>query len=424
MSVSAVTRRVSAPSVDSRSGTAGQMPTDALLLPPLRDAPSTLSQPGSPHSFHENRPPDAPRLLPDALPRGCCWTPPWLWHPARFTPQLPRKPSAGCASTVAGSASPWLLLDPALALAPSQVHPTASTKTVRRMRLDRCRMRFPVVVAGPHRPGSGTQPGSPHSFHENRPPDAPRLLLDPLPRGCLLDPALALAPSQVHPTASTKTVRRMRLDRCCIRFPVVVCWTTALALAPSQVHPTASTKTVRRMRLDRCRMRFPVVVAGPHRPGSGTQPGSPHSFHENRPPDAPRLLPDALPRGCLLDPALALAPSQVHPTARSLNSRRARTQQQNARLQLLGNASETKTGRHPSPLLSGKRSGHLMVRHPVEPQMSQKNSDFSPCATYPQICQGPVEKSKVITQHSTPLTPLYPQIYLAVLFSPCDILNL
>jgi hypothetical protein len=273
VSVSAVTRRVSAPSVDSRSGTAGQMPTDALLLPPLRDAPSTLSQPGSPHSFHENRPPDAPRPL-----------------------------------------------------------------------------------------------------------------LDPPPRSYLLDPALALAPSQVHPTASTKTVRRMRLDR--------------------------------------CRMRFPVVVAGPHRPGSGTQPGSPHSFHENRPPDAPRLLPDALPRGCLLDPALALAPSQVHPTARSLNSRRARTQQQNARLQLLGNASETKTGRHPSPLLSGKRSGHLMVRHPVEPQMSQKNSDFSPCATYPQICQGPVEKSKVITQHSTPLTPLYPQIYLAVLFSPCDILNL
>ncbi len=146
--------------------------------------------------------------------------------------------------------------------------------------------------------------------------------------------------------------------------------------------------------------------------------------HENRPPDAPRLLPHALPRGCLLDPALALAPSQVHPTARSLNSRRARTQQQNARLQLLGNASETKTGRHPSPLLSGKRSGHLMVRHPVEPQMSQKNSDFSPCATYPQICQGPVERSKVITQHSTPLTPLYPQIYLAVLFSLCDILNL
>jgi hypothetical protein len=290
MSVSAVTMRVSAPSVDSRSGTTGQMPTDALLLPPCATPPQRF--PGQVH-------PTAP---------------------------LPRKPSAGRASTVAACASPWLLLDhSALALAPSQVHPTASTKTVRRMRLDRCWIRFPVVVcwtppwlwhparftpqlprkpsagcastvagsafpwlfAGP-RPGSGTQPGSPHSFHENRPPDAPRPLLDPLSRGCLLDPALALAPSQVHPTASTKTVRRMRLDRCWIRFP--------------------------------------VVVAGPLRPGSGTQPGSPHSFHENRPPDAPRPLLDPLPRGCLLDPALALAPSQVHPTARSLNSRRPRPQ--------------------------------------------------------------------------------------------------
>jgi len=177
MSVSAVTMRVSAPSVDSRSGTTGQMPTDALLLPPCATPPqrflgqvhptaplprkpsagcaSTVAgsaspwlfagprpgsgtQPGSPHSFHENRPPDAPRLLPHALPRGCCWTtPPWLWHPARFTPQLPRKPSAGCASTVAGSASTVRVAGPpALALAPSQVHPTASTKTVRRMRLD------------------------------------------------------------------------------------------------------------------------------------------------------------------------------------------------------------------------------------------------------------------------------------------------
>jgi hypothetical protein len=35
-----------------------------------------------------------------------------------------------------------------------------------------------------------------------------------------------------------------------------------------------------------------------------------------------------------------------------------------------------------------------------------------------------VEKSKVIIQHSTPLTSLYAQRYLAVLFSPCDILNL
>jgi len=34
-------------------------------------------------------------------------------------------------------------------------------------------------------------------------------------------------------------------------------------------------------------------------------------------------------------------------------------------------------------------------------------------ARNPQICQVPVEKSKVITLHSTPLTPLYPQRVLA-----------
>jgi hypothetical protein len=43
---------------------------------------------------------------------------------------------------------------------------------------------------------------------------------------------------------------------------------------------------------------------------------------------------------------------------------------------------------------------------------------------FPQICQDPVQKTKVITQHSPPLTPLYPQRYLACLFSQSDILNL
>jgi hypothetical protein len=35
-----------------------------------------------------------------------------------------------------------------------------------------------------------------------------------------------------------------------------------------------------------------------------------------------------------------------------------------------------------------------------------------------------VEKPKVMTQHSTPLTPLYPQSILASFFSQSDILNL
>jgi hypothetical protein len=181
-----------------------------VVAGPLR--PGSGTQPGSPHSFHENRPPDAPRLLRHALPRGCCWTtPPWLWHPARFTPQLPRKPSAGCASTVAGSASTVRVAGPpALALAPSQVHPTASTKTVRRMRLDRCWIRFPVVVCWtppwlwhparftpqlPRKPSAGCA-----STVEACP--SPRLLLD--------HSALALAPSQVHPTARSLNSRRPR----------------------------------------------------------------------------------------------------------------------------------------------------------------------------------------------------------------------
>jgi hypothetical protein len=187
------------------------MPFPVVVAGPLR--PGSGTQPGSPHSFHENRPPDAPRLLRHALPRGCCWTtPPWLWHPARFTPQLPRKPSAGCASTVAACASPWLLLDhSALALAPSQVHPTASTKTVRRMRLDRCWIRFPVVVCW-------TTP--PWLWHPAR--FTPQLPRKPS-AGCastvaacaspwlLLDhSALALAPSQVHPTARSLNSRRPR----------------------------------------------------------------------------------------------------------------------------------------------------------------------------------------------------------------------
>jgi hypothetical protein len=326
MSVSAVTMRVSAPSVDSRSGTTGQMPTDALLLPP-------------------------------------CATP-----PQRF---------------------------------PSQVHPTASTKTVRRMRLDCCWIRFHRACCWTPRPGSGTQPGSPHSFHENRPPDAPRPLLDPLPRGCLLDPALALAPSQVHPTASTKTVRRMRLDCCWIRFHRACCWTPrpgsgtqpgsphsfhenrppdaprplldplprgcCWTTPPWLWHPARFTPQLPRKPSAGCASTVagsasPWLFAGP-RPGSGTQPGSPHSFHENRPPDAPRLLRHALPRGCCWTtppwlwhparftpqlprkpsagcastvagsastvrvagpPALALAPSQVHPTASTKTVRRMR----------------------------------------------------------------------------------------------------
>jgi hypothetical protein len=269
------------------------------------------------------------------VPSTLILLPPCATPPQRFpgqvhpTAPLPRKPSAGGASTVAGSASTVRVAGPpALALAPSQVHPTASTKTVRRMRLDCCRMRFPVVVAGPLRPGSGTQPGSPHSFHENRPPDAPRLLRHALPRGC----CWTTPPWLWHPARFTPQLPRKPSAGCASTVeacpsPWLLLDHSALALAPSQVHPTASTKTVRRMRLDCCRMRFPVVVAGPLRPGSGTQPGSPHSFHENRPPDAPRPLLDPLPRGCLLDhSALALAPSQVHPTARSLNSRRPRPQ--------------------------------------------------------------------------------------------------
>ena len=260
MSVSAVTRRVSAPSVDSRSGTAGQMPTDALLLPPLRDAPSTLSQPGSPHSFHENRPPDAPRPLLDPPPRS-------------------------------------YLLDPALALAPSQVHPTASTKTVRRMRLDRCWIRFPVVVCWT----------PPWLWHPARftpqPPRKPSAGCASTVAACaspwlLLDhSALALAPSQVHPTASTKTVRRMRLDRCWIRFPVVVCWTPPWLWHPARFTPQLPRKPSAGCASTVAGSASPWLFAGP-RPGSGTQPGSPHSFHENRPPDAPRPLPHALPRGC------------------------------------------------------------------------------------------------------------------------------
>jgi hypothetical protein len=145
------------------------------------------------------------------FPVVVCWTPPWLWHPARFTPQLPRKPSAGCASTVAGSASTVRVAGPpALALAPSQVHPTASTKTVRRMRLDCCWIRFPVVVAGP----------PPWLWHPARfTPQLPRkpsagcastVEACPSPWLLLDHSALALAPSQVHPTARSLNSRRPR----------------------------------------------------------------------------------------------------------------------------------------------------------------------------------------------------------------------
>ena len=93
-------------------------------------------------------------------------------------------------------------------------------------------------------------------------------------------------------------------------------------------------------------------------------------------------------------------------------------------LLVFSTACETKTGRHRRVRslcqTGGKRQGLTFSRVINVP----KNTGLEPCATYPQICQGSVEKSKVIIQHSTPLTSLYAQRYLAVLFSPCDILNL
>jgi len=56
----------------------------------------------------------------------------------------------------------------------------------------------------------------------------------------------------------------------------------------------------------------------------------------------------------------------------------------------------------------------------LPPKLSRILQNFQMWKT----CQEARSKSKVITSHSTPLTPLYPQSILAVLFLQYDILNL
>jgi hypothetical protein len=101
--------------------------------------------------------------------------------------------------------------------------------------------------------------------------------------------------------------------------------------------------------------------------------------------------------------------------------------------------------RNPGASVAGRRRGRLphsnpplasvgpfrAVRSAMAMQQPRKPPtslnpflSFPQTRRYPQICQPPVEKSKVITQHSTPLTPLYSQRYLAGFFSQPDILNL
>jgi hypothetical protein len=58
------------------------------------------------------------------------------------------------------------------------------------------------------------------------------------------------------------------------------------------------------------------------------------------------------------------------------------------------------------------------------PRLPPKISESSPNPHMWKVCQEPAPNSKVITQHPTPLTPLYPQRVLAGLLSQSDILNL